>query len=96
MVTIEDRVFVGHGVMFTNDRLPKAANEDGSMLGAGDWECLPTVVKSGAAIGSNATILPGVTIGEGALVGAGTVVTKDVPPRAVVVGNPSRVVRTLD
>jgi len=89
-VTIEDEVFIGHGVMFTNDLYPRATNADGSLQGAADWKCLPTVVKRGAAIGSNVTLLCGITIGERAVVGAGAVVTKDVPPGATVVGNPAR------
>jgi len=89
-VTIEDNVFIGHGVMFTNDKRPRAANADGTMQGPKDWTLIPTVVKSGASIGSNATILPGITIGECALVGAGAVVTKDVPAHSTVVGNPAR------
>ena len=92
-VTIEDEVFVGHGVMFINDKDPDAVNQDGSLKTEADWVCIPTVVKRGASIGSNATILCGVTIGEGALVGAGAVVTKDVPPNAIVAGNPARVLR---
>lgn len=90
-VTIEDEVFIGHGVMFTNDLFPRAANPDGSPQTEADWKCLPTVVKRGASIGSNATLLCGITIGEGALVGAGSVVTKDVPAGAVVAGNPARI-----
>jgi UDP-2-acetamido-3-amino-2,3-dideoxy-glucuronate N-acetyltransferase len=89
-VTIEDEVFIGHGVMFTNDKRPRATNADGTMQGPKDWTLIPTVVKSGASIGSNATILPGITIGEYALVGAGAVVTKDVPAHSTVVGNPAR------
>lgn len=89
-VTLEDNVFIGHGVMFTNDKNPKATNSDGSLMTRDDWECLPTRVCKGARIGSNATILPGITVGEGALVGAGSVVTKDVAPHATVVGNPAR------
>jgi acetyltransferase-like isoleucine patch superfamily enzyme len=91
-VTIEDGVFVGHGVMFTNDRFPRALTEDGRLQTDADWQLVPTRVGRGASIGSNATILPGVTIGEGALVGAGAVVTHDVPPHAVVAGVPARVV----
>lgn len=90
-VTIEDGVFVGHGVMFTNDKLPRAVNDGGSPRGEGDWELIPTRVKRYASIGSNATILPGITLGERSLVGAGAVVTKNVPDGATVVGNPARV-----
>jgi UDP-2-acetamido-3-amino-2,3-dideoxy-glucuronate N-acetyltransferase len=91
-VTLEDGVFVGHGVMFTNDRVPRALNPDGALQTDADWDLIPTRVGRGASIGSNATILPGVTIGAGALVGAGAVVTRDVPPFAVVAGVPARVV----
>ncbi len=91
-VTIEDEVFVGHGVMFVNDRYPRATNPDGSLQTEADWSVLPTKVCRGASIGSNATILPNLTIGEHALVGAGAVVTRDVPPFAVVAGVPARVV----
>lgn len=90
-VTLEDGVFIGHGVMFTNDKLPQAVNADGTLKTGADWECVPTLVKAGAAIGSNATVLPGVTIGERALVGAGAVVTKDVPPDTIVAGNPAKI-----
>ena len=89
-VTIEDEVFIGHGVMFTNDLFPRATNADGTLQSAADWKCIPTLVKCGAAIGSNVTLLCGITIGERAVVGAGAVVTKDVPAGAVVVGNPAR------
>jgi UDP-2-acetamido-3-amino-2,3-dideoxy-glucuronate N-acetyltransferase len=92
-VTIEDEVMVSHGVMFINDPDPWAANPDGSMKTEADWTCIPTLVKKRAAIGSNATIMCGVTIGEGALVGAGAVVTKDVPPNTIVVGNPAKILR---
>lgn len=92
-VTIEDEVFVGHGVMFTNDLNPRATNADGSLQTDADWKCMPTLVKKRAAIGSNATILCGITIGEGAVIGAGAVVTKDVPAGATVVGNPARVLK---
>src|SRR5437016_9176727 len=91
-VTIEDEVFVGHGVMFINDRYPQATNADGSLQAESDWRVETTLVKARASIGSNATILAGVTIGEGALVGAGAVVVRDVPPYAVVAGVPARVV----
>ncbi|MFN8095548.1 MAG: acyltransferase [Vicinamibacteria bacterium] len=90
-VTIEDECFVGHGVLFINDRHPAAVNPDGSLKGASDWVCEPTRVGRRASIGSGAVILCGLTIGEGALVGAGAVVTKDVPPGAVVAGVPARV-----
>jgi acetyltransferase-like isoleucine patch superfamily enzyme len=86
-VTLEDDVFVGPNVTFTNDLQPRSRNAEAKLL--------PTVVKKGASIGANATILPGLTIGEGAMVGAGAVVTKDVPPRTLVVGNPARVIRSL-
>lgn len=94
-VTIEDEVFIGHGVMFTNDLHPKATRADGSLQTDADWHCIPTLVKRGASIGSNATILCGVTIGEGATVGAGSVVTRDVPPWTIVAGNPARIKRTI-
>jgi len=92
-VTIENEVMVSHGVMFINDRDPWAVNPDGTLKTDEDWECIPTLVKKRAAIGSNATIMCGVTIGEGALVGAGAVVTKDVPANTVVAGNPAKVMR---
>lgn len=92
-VTIEDEVFVGHGVMFINDPDPRTVNPDGTLQRDNDWVCVPTLVKKGASIGSNATILCGITIGEGALVGAGAVVTKDVPDNAVVAGNPAKIIR---
>jgi UDP-2-acetamido-3-amino-2,3-dideoxy-glucuronate N-acetyltransferase len=94
-VTIEDEVFIGHGVMFINDKYPRAATEQGTLQTEDDWLCTPTLVKKGASIGSNATILCGVTIGEKAIVGAGSVVTHDVPPYAIVAGNPARVLREL-
>jgi acetyltransferase-like isoleucine patch superfamily enzyme len=90
-VTIEDEVFVGHGVMFTNDLYPRAANPDGSPQAESDWQVIPTLVRKGASIGSNATIVAGVTIGLNALIGAGAVVTKDVPDFAIVAGVPARV-----
>src|SRR4029078_8848867 len=88
-VTIEDGVFIGHGVMFTNDLYPRAVNADGSLQSEADWTLVRTRVCRRASIGSNATILAGVTIGEGALVGAGAVVTKEVPAHAMVVGAPA-------
>lgn len=91
-VVIDDEVFVGHGVMFINDRYPLAANADGSLQGEADWQVEPTRVRRRASIGSNATIVCGVTIGEGALVGAGAVVTRDVPDHAIVAGVPARII----
>ena len=88
-VTIEDEVFIGHGVMFINDKYPRATTEDGALQTEADWVCTPTVIKKRASIGSNSTIMCGVTIGEGALVGAGSVVTHDVPAGTVVAGNPA-------
>jgi acetyltransferase-like isoleucine patch superfamily enzyme len=90
-VTIEDGCFIGHGVLFINDRRPRAVNADGSLQGREDWTCEPTRVAKRASIGSGAVILGGLTIGEGALVGAGAVVTRDVPPGATVAGVPARV-----
>ncbi|MGH7178219.1 MAG: acyltransferase [Tepidisphaeraceae bacterium] len=89
-VTIDDEVFVGHGVMFTNDRYPRATNRDGSMQTERDWKVETTRVKARASIGSNVTIVAGITIGTGAMIGAGAVVTKDVPDYAVVAGIPAR------
>jgi UDP-2-acetamido-3-amino-2,3-dideoxy-glucuronate N-acetyltransferase len=95
-VTIEDGVFIGHSVIFINDKYPRACTETGELQTEADWECTPTVVKYGASIGSNATIMCGLTIGEEAIVGAGSVVTHDVPPRTIVAGNPARVIRCLE
>jgi UDP-2-acetamido-3-amino-2,3-dideoxy-glucuronate N-acetyltransferase len=89
-VTIEDEVFIGHGVMFINDKYPRSTTESGSLQSEADWVCIPTLIKERASIGSNATILCGVTIGEGAMVGAGSVVTHDVPPGVIVAGNPAK------
>jgi acetyltransferase-like isoleucine patch superfamily enzyme len=91
-VEIEDECFIGHGVMFTNDVFPSAVNRDGTLQTEADWRVIKTKVKKCASIGSNATIIAGVTIGEGALVGAGSVVTKDVPDFAIVAGVPARVI----
>ncbi len=89
-VEIEDEVFVGHGVMFTNDKIPKSCNPDGSKCGDGDWKLEKTLVKRGSSIGSNATILCGIEIGENAIVGAGSVVTKSVLANTIVKGNPAK------
>ncbi len=94
-VTIEDDVFIGHGVVFINDRSPRATNRDGSPQGPGDWRLEETVVRRGASIGSGAIVMCGVEVGEGALVGAGALVTHNVPPQAVVIGQPARVRRRL-
>jgi UDP-2-acetamido-3-amino-2,3-dideoxy-glucuronate N-acetyltransferase len=91
-VILEDEVFIGHGVMFTNDLYPRATNGDGSLKTDSDWITVETLVKFGASIGSNATILPGIIIGKKAIVGAGAVVTRDVPDYAIVVGVPTRII----
>jgi len=88
-VTIEDRVFIGHGVTFINDKVPRATNSKGQLQTEGDWKPSPVIVRRGASIGSGATILSGITIGERAVVGAGAVVTKDVPADTTVLGNPA-------
>jgi acetyltransferase-like isoleucine patch superfamily enzyme len=95
-VTIEDNVFIGHGVMFTNDKYPRATNFNGSPQSEMDWSVIPTTIKKGASIGSNATILCGVTIGEGAVIGAGSVVTHDVPAWTIVAGVPARMLRRIE
>ena len=94
-VNIEDNVFVGHGVMFTNDLFPRATNPDGSQQTDADWTMVETFIRKGASIGSNATILCGITIGENALIGAGSVVTKNVPSNTVVAGNPAKIIKKL-
>ena len=91
-VEIEDECFIGHGVMFTNDLYPSAVNQDGRLQTEADWQIIKTKVRRRASIGSNATIIGGVSVGEGALVGAGAVVTKDVPDFAIVAGVPARVI----
>ena len=95
-VVIEDNVFIGHGVMFTNDSYPRATSRDGSLQTEADWKVERTIVRKGATIGSGATLLPNISVGENALVGAGSVVTKDVPANAIVAGNPAQVLRHLD
>jgi acetyltransferase-like isoleucine patch superfamily enzyme len=94
-VTIEDGVFIGHGVAFINDLYPRAANSDGTLQTESDWRVERTLVKQGASIGSGATILARVVIGENAIIGAGSVVTKDVPANAIVAGNPARLLRYI-
>ena len=93
-VNIDDDVFIGHGVKFINDKIPKSA-KDGKLLKEGDWKVVPTIIKKGASLGSNSTILCGITIGENAVVGAGAVVTKDVQPNTIVVGNPAKLLRNV-
>ena len=95
-VTIEDNVFIGHGVTFINDIYPRATTENGGLQTEQDWKVEPTLIKKGASMGSGVTILANVTIGERAIVGAGSVVTKHVPPNAIVAGNPARVLRLIE
>jgi UDP-2-acetamido-3-amino-2,3-dideoxy-glucuronate N-acetyltransferase len=95
-VTVEDGVFIGHGVTFINDLYPRAVTRRGGLQTEADWTCTPTIVCRGASIGSGSTILAGITIGEDAMVGAGSVVTRDVPPKTIVAGNPARGLRTVD
>jgi acetyltransferase-like isoleucine patch superfamily enzyme len=95
-VTIEDNVFIGHGVMFINDSYPRATDADGNLQTEADWKVERTVIKRGASIGSGATILSNITIGENAIVGAGSVVTKDVPPNSIVAGNPAKFMRSVE
>jgi len=92
-VILEDDVFIGHNVTFINDRYPRATNGAGKLQTEADWKCVGTLVKRGASVGSGATLLCGITVGENALIGAGSVVTKDVPPGAVVAGNPARIIK---
>lgn len=95
-VTVQDNVFIGHNVTFINDKYPRATRTDGSLQTEEDWSVVPTLVESGASIGSSVSILCGVTIGAGAMVGAGSVVTKDIPPGEIWAGNPARFVRKAD
>jgi acetyltransferase-like isoleucine patch superfamily enzyme len=95
-VTVEDDVFIGHGVTFVNDTYPRAVNPHGELQTEVDWKVEPTLVRKGASIGSGSTILANVTIGEKAIIGAGAVVTRDVPPNAIVAGNPSRLLRPVN
>jgi acetyltransferase-like isoleucine patch superfamily enzyme len=94
-VTIEDNVFVGHGVVFINDSYPRATTPEGELQTEKDWRVETTLIKKGASIGSGSTILCGVTVGENAIIGAGSVVTKDVPKDAIVAGNPARMLRSI-
>jgi acetyltransferase-like isoleucine patch superfamily enzyme len=95
-VTVEDNVFIGHGVIFINDSYPRATTAEGGLQTERDWRVEKTVVKKGASVGSGCTVLANITIGENALVGAGSVVTKDVPPDTIVAGNPARVLRKIE
>jgi acetyltransferase-like isoleucine patch superfamily enzyme len=95
-VTIEDNVFIGHGVTFVNDSYPRATASAGDLQTEADWKVEFTLIRKGASIGSGATILSNISIGENAIIGAGSVVTKDVPPNSIVVGNPARVLRYID
>lgn len=95
-VTIEDNVFIGHGVMFINDSYPRATAAGGNLQTEADWKVERTVIKKGASIGTGATILANITIGENAIVGAGSVVTKDVAPNCIVAGNPARFLRSIE
>ena len=95
-VTIEDNVLIGHNVTFINDLFPRATTASGELQTGKDWNCISTVVKKGASVGSSATLLCGITIGENAIVGAGSMVTKDVPPNTIVAGNPAKFLREIE
>jgi acetyltransferase-like isoleucine patch superfamily enzyme len=95
-VTIEDNVFVGHNVAFINDLYPRSTTASNEMKTDGDWDCIRTRVKKGASIGTSVTLMPGITIGKNAIIGAGSVVTKDVPPNTIVVGNPARILKKIE
>ena len=95
-VTIEDNVFIGHGVMFINDSYPRATGANGGLQTEADWKVERTVIKKGASIGSGATILSNITVGENAIVGAGSVVTKNVPANSIVAGNPAKFLRSIE
>jgi len=95
-VTIEDNVFIGHGVTFINDSYPRATTAEGNLQTEADWKVERTIIKKGASIGSGATILSNTTVGENAVVGAGSVVTKDIPPNCIVAGNPAKIIRYID
>jgi acetyltransferase-like isoleucine patch superfamily enzyme len=94
-VHIADNVFIGHNVTFINDKFPRAANEDGTLQSEADWACIETNIEEGASIGSSATILCGITIGKKAIIGAGSVVTKNVPEKAIVAGNPAKIIKYI-
>jgi len=95
-VTIEDDVFVGHGVMFINDKFPRATTQGGDLQTEVDWKIIPTIIERGASIGSNATIMCGVTIGSNSIIGAGSLVTKSIPHDVIVAGNPAKIIRKID
>jgi len=94
-VTIEDEVFVSHGVMFINDKFPRATNDSGKLQTEEDWNVVPTLIKRGASIGSNATVMCGITVGTCSIIGAGSVVINDVPDNVIVAGNPARVIKKI-